>query len=69
MHTVKYWDSKLCQLQKLADSINYHIDSDADYLQICRLLPVSRSKAAPVEILPLFYNVVERVQSVKNCKL
>ena len=47
MHTVKYWDSKLYQLQKLADSINYHIDSDADYLQICKLLPESRSKPAP----------------------
>ena len=47
MHTVKYWDSKLYQLQELADSINYHIDSDADYLQICKLLPVSISKPAP----------------------
>ena len=69
MHTVKYWDSKLYHLQKLADSINYHIDSDVDYLQICKLLPVSRSKPAPAEILPLFYKVVERVQSVKNCKI
>ena len=68
MHTVKYWDSKLYQLQKLADSINYHIDSDTDYLSICQLLPVSRSKLAPVEILPLFYNVASRIQSVKNCK-
>lgn len=69
MRTVKFWDSKLYQLQKLADSINYHIDSDTDYLQICQLLPTSRSKSAPSEILPLFYNVVERIQSVKNCKL
>ena len=68
MHTVKYWDSKLYQLQKLADSIKYDIDSDPDYLNVCQLLPVSRSKPAPVEILPLFCNVVERVQSVKNCK-
>ena len=68
MHTVKYWDSKLYQLQKLADSINYHIDSDADYLQICKLLPALRSKPVPVEILPLFYNVIERMQSVKNYK-
>ena len=68
MHTVKYWDSKLYQIQKLADSINYHIDGDPDYLNVCQLLPASRSKPAPVEILPLFYNVVERVQSVKNCK-
>lgn len=68
MHTVKYWDSKLYRLQELADSINYHIDSDVDYLQIRKLLLVSKSKPSPVEILPLFYNVVERVQSVKNCK-
>ena len=30
MHTVKYLDSKLYKLQKLADSISYHIDSDVD---------------------------------------
>ena len=68
MHTVKYWDSKLYQLQKLADSIKYDIDNDPDYLNVCQLLPTSRSKPVPVEILPLFSNVVERVQSVKNCK-
>ena len=69
MHTVKYWDKKLLSLQRLADSVGYDIDSDPDYLNVCQLLPTSRSKAAPVEILPLFYKVVERVQSVKNCKL
>nr|DAO00582.1 MAG TPA: hypothetical protein [Caudoviricetes sp.] len=37
-------------------------------MTICQLLPASRNKAAPTDILPLFYNVVERVQSVKNCK-
>ena len=68
MHTVKYWDSKLYKLQKLADSIKYDIDSDPDYLNVCQLLPASISKPAPVEILPLFYNVVERVMTVKNCK-
>lgn len=66
MHTVKFWDSKLYQLQTVADRAGYHIDSDADYLQICKILPVSRSKPAPVEILPLFYKVVERVQSAKK---
>ena len=40
MHTVKYWDSKLYQLQKLADSIKYDIDSDPDYLNVCQLLQV-----------------------------
>ena len=67
-HTVKYWDKKLLSLQRLADSVGYDIDNDTDYLSICQFLPASRSKPVPVEILPLFYNVVERVQSVKKCK-
>ena len=67
-HTVKYWDKKLLSLQRLADSVGYDIDGDPDYLNVCQLLPASNSNHAPVEILPLFYNVVERVQSVKNCK-
>lgn len=67
-HTVKYWDKKLLSLQRLADSVGYDIDSDSDYLNVCQRLPTLRSKPAPVEILPLFYKVVERVQSVKNCK-
>ena len=67
-HTVKYWDKKLLSLQRLSDSVRYDIDSDTDYLTIYQLLPASSSKPAPVEILPLFCKVVERVQSVKNCK-
>ena len=67
-HTVKYWDKKLLSLQRLADSVGYDIDNDTDYLSICQLLPVSISNPAPVEILPLFYKVVDRVMSVKNCK-
>ena len=68
-HTVKYWDKKLLSLQRLADSVGYDIDNDTDYLTICQLLPTSRNKPAPVEILPLFCNVVKRVMAVKNCKL
>ena len=68
MHTVKYWDKKLLAMQRLADSVRYDIDSDPDYLNVCQLLPASNSNHAPVEILPLFYNVAKRVMTVKNCK-
>ena len=73
-HTVKYWDKKLLVLQRLADSVGYDIDSDVDYIAACAYQPAtftesSRMQAASPEILPLFYKVVERVQSVKNCKL
>ena len=72
-HTVKYWDKKLLSLQRLADSVGYDIDSDADYIAACAYQPAtftesSRMQAASPEILPLFYKVVERVMTVKNCK-
>ena len=72
-HTVKYWDKKLLSLQRLADSVGYDIDSDPDYILACACQPTTynefcRMKYPRPEIMPLFYNVVERVQSVKNCK-
>ena len=72
-HSVKYWDKKLLSLQRLADSVGYDIDNDADYIAACACQPTTykefcKMKHPRPEILPLFYNVVERVQSVKNCK-
>ena len=72
-HTVKYWDKKLLSLQRLADSVRYDIDSDPDYIAACACQAAtftdpSRMQAASPEILPLFYKVVERVMTVKNCK-
>ena len=72
-HTVKFWYKKLLSLQLLADSVGYDIDSDSDYIAACACQPAtftesSRMQTANPEILPLFYKVVERVQSVKNCK-
>ena len=72
-HTVKYWDKKLLSLQCLADSVRYDIDSDPDYIAACACQPAtftesSMMQTASPEILPLFYNVVDRIHSVKNCK-
>ena len=44
-----------------------------DYIAACACQPAtfiefSRMQAASPEILPLFYKVTDRVQSVKNCK-
>ena len=72
-HTAKYWDKKLLSLQRLADSVGYDIDNDMDYIAACACQPTTynefcKMKYPRPEILPLFYKVVERVQSVKNCK-
>ena len=72
-HSVKYWDKKLLSLQRLADSVRYDIDSDPDYIAACACQPTTyeefhKMKYPRPEILPLFCKVVERIQSVKNCK-
>ena len=72
-HTEKYWDKKLLSLQSLADSVGYDIDNDTDYIAACACQPTTyneffKMKYPHTEILPLFCNVAERVQSVKNCK-
>ena len=72
-HTVKFWDKKLLSIQRLADSVGYDIDSDVDYIAACACQPATykefcKMKYPRPEILPLFYKVVERVQSVRNCK-
>ena len=73
MHTVKFWDKKLLFIQRLADSVGYDIDSDADYIEACACQPATFNKFCKIkyprpEILPLFCKVVERVMTVKNCK-
>lgn len=72
-HSVKYWDKKLLSLQRFADSIGYDIDNDPDYIAACACQPATfaefcKMKYPRPEILSLFCKVVERVQSVKNCK-
>lgn len=73
MHTVKYWDKKLLSLQHMADSVGYNIDGDPDYIAACACQPAisaefCKMKHPRPEILSLFYKVVERVITVKNCK-
>ena len=69
MHSVKYYDGMLYRLQSKADAIGYDIDHDADYIAACAMLPSIAYKKAPEDVLPLLYQVGERIESVrKNCK-
>ena len=72
MHSIRYYDGLLYRLQKQADAIGYHIDSDPDYIAACACQPATlsgRTKKASADILPLLYRVGERLDAVKNCKL
>ena len=40
-HSVRYYEKRLVNLERVADSINYPIDDNADYIRATALLPLT----------------------------
>ena len=40
-HSVRYYEKRLLNLERVADSINYPIDDNADYVRPTALLPLT----------------------------
>ena len=40
-HSVRYYEKRLLKLERVADSINYPIDDNADYIRATALLPLT----------------------------
>ena len=40
-HSVRYYEKRLLKLERVADSINYPIDDNADYIRATEILPLS----------------------------
>ena len=41
LHSVRYYEKRLVKLERVADSINYPIDDNADYIRATALLPMT----------------------------
>ena len=41
VHSVRYYEKRLVKLERVADSINYPIDDNADYIRATELLPLT----------------------------
>ena len=41
LHSVRYYEKRLAKLERVADSINYPIDDNADYIRATALLPLA----------------------------
>ena len=41
LHSVRYYEKRLLKLERVADSINYPIDDNADYIRATALLPLT----------------------------
>ena len=40
-HSVRYYEKRLVKLERVADSISYPIDNNADYIRATALLPLT----------------------------
>ena len=41
LHSIRYYEKRLLRLERVADSISYPIDDNADYIRATELLPLS----------------------------
>ena len=41
LHSVRYYEKRLAKLERVADSISYPIDDNADYIRATELLPLT----------------------------
>ena len=40
-HSIRYYEKRLLNLERVADSINYPIDDNADYIRATAILPLT----------------------------
>ena len=40
-HSIRYYEKRLAKLERVADSINYPIDDNADYIRATAILPLT----------------------------
>ena len=41
LHSIRYYEKRLANLERVADSISYAIDDNADYIRATALLPLT----------------------------
>ena len=41
LHSIRYYEKRLANLERVADSIGYPIDDNADYIRATALLPLT----------------------------
>ena len=44
VHSIRYYEKRLVKLERVADSINYPIDGNTDYIRATALLPLTISE-------------------------
>ena len=72
LHSVRYYEKRLVRLERVADSINYPIDDNADYIRATELLPLTvceggeRGENIPAAFFRHYSAACEAVAMAKN---
>ena len=72
LHSVRYYEKRLAKLESVADSINYPIDDNADYIRATELLPLTvyeggeHGSAIPVAFVRHYSAACESVEMARR---
>ena len=72
LHSVLYYEKRLKKLERVADSINYPIDDNADYIHATALLPLTvneggeRGAAIPAAFFRHYIAACETVEMARR---
>ena len=71
LHSVRYYEKRLAKLERVADSISYPIDDNADYIRATALLPLTvceggeRGEAIPAAFFRHYGAACESVEMAR----
>ena len=72
LHSIRYYEKRLAKLERVADSIGYSIDDNADYIRATALLPLTvneggeRGAAIPAAFFRHYNAACEAVEMARR---
>ena len=72
LHSIRYYEKRLANLERVADSISYAIDDNSDYIRATALLPLTvneggeRGATIPAAFFRHYNAACEAVVMAKN---
>ena len=72
LHSIRYYEKRLVKLERVADSINYPIDDNVNYIRATAILPLTvceggeRGAAIPAAFFRHYSAVCESVEMARR---
>ena len=72
LHSIRYYEKRLAKLERVADSISYPIDENADYIRATEFLPLTvneggeRGSTIPAAFFRHYSAACEAVENARS---